>query len=91
MILVKEQPYVNVRRNYMEHIEHRLKVLEQKLTVMQKEVSEVIGELQQAMTALMRSQAMATAVTNSRLEELESKTLNIPIPADNVHIGGKEL
>lgn len=75
----------------MEHMEHRLKVLEQKLMVMQKEVSEVVGELQQAMTALMRSQAMATAVANSRLEELESKTKSMPIPADNTHMGGKEL
>lgn len=56
-----------------DHMEHRVKVMEQKLLVMQKEVSEVIGELQQAMTALMRSQAMATAVANSRLEELEAK------------------
>lgn len=75
----------------MEHMEHRLKVLEQKLMVMQKEVSEVVGELQQAMTALMRSQAMATAVVNSRLEELESKTKSMPIPADTTHMGGKEL
>ena len=52
--------------------EHRLNVLEQKLLVMQKEVSEVIGELQQAMTALMRSQAMASAVADSRLRELEA-------------------
>lgn len=75
----------------MEHLEHRLKVVEQKLMVMQKEVSEVVGELQQAMTALMRSQAMATAVANSRLEELEAKTTSIPIPTDTTHAGGKEL
>lgn len=75
----------------MEHMEHRLKVIEQKLMVMQKEVSEVVGELQQAMTALMRSQAMATAVANSRLEELEAKTTSIPLPADTAHAGGKEL
>lgn len=75
----------------MEHMEHRLKVLEQKLLVMQKEVSEVVGELQQAMTALMRSQAMATAVANSRLEELESKTNNLPTPVDPMYKGGKEL
>lgn len=75
----------------MEHMEHRLKVIEQKLMVMQKEVSEVVGELQQAMTALMRSQAMATAVANSRLEELEAKTNSMPLPADITHAGGKEL
>lgn len=75
----------------MDHIEHRLKVLEQKLMVMQKEVSEVVGELQQAMTALMRSQAMATAVANSRLEELESKTSSMSLPVDTAHTGGKEL
>lgn len=75
----------------MEHMEHRLKVIEQKLMVMQKEVSEVVGELQQAMTALMRSQAMATAVANSRLEELEAKTNSMPLPADTTHAGGKEL
>jgi hypothetical protein len=76
----------------MEHLEHRLKVTEQKLLVMQKEVSEVIGELQQALTALMRSQAMATAVANSRLEELEAKTKNLVIEATDLnHPGGKEL
>lgn len=74
-----------------EHMEHRIKVIEQKLLVMQKEVSEVIGELQQAMTALMRSQAMATAVANSRLEELESKTSSLSTPASLDHTGGKEL
>ena len=52
-------------------MDHRLQVLEQKLLVMQKEVSEVIGELQQAMTALMRAQAVASAVAHSRLSELE--------------------
>lgn len=52
-------------------MDHRLQVLEQKLLVMQKEVSEVIGELQQAMTALMRAQAIASAVADSRLSELE--------------------
>lgn len=72
-------------------MEHRIKVIEQKLLVMQKEVSEVIGELQQAMTALMRSQAMATAVANSRLEELEAKTNSLPASASPDHTGGKEL
>lgn len=71
-----------------EQMEHRLKVLEQKLLVMQKEVSEVIGELQQAMTALMRSQAMATAVANSRLEELEAA---LSPKTEELHSGGKEL
>jgi hypothetical protein len=74
----------------MEATEHRLKVLEQKLLVMQKEVSEVVGELQQAMTALMRSQAMATAVANSRLEELEDKTRQLDVSLTE-HNGGKEL
>ena len=60
--------------------EHRLKVLEQKLLVMQKEVSEVIGELQQAMTALMKAQAMATAVMNSRVTELEALAGTTPKP-----------
>lgn len=72
-----------------DHMEHRIKVIEQKLLVMQKEVSEVIGELQQAMTALMRSQAMATAVANSRLEELEAKVVTTE-PAPRTE-GGKEL
>ena len=68
-------------------IEHRLKVLEQKLTVMQKEVSEVIGEMQQALTGLMRAQAMATAITNSRLTEVET-LLPKSVPAAE---GWKEL
>jgi hypothetical protein len=73
----------------MDHLEHRIKVMEQKLLVMQKEVSEVIGELQQAMTALMRSQAMATAVANSRLEELEGKAQSFTPRSEEE--GGKEL
>lgn len=73
-----------------EQMEHRIKVIEQKLMVMQKEVSEVIGELQQAMTALMRSQAMATAVANSRLEELEDK-INPPSTIQLSRTEGKEL
>jgi hypothetical protein len=88
---VKKQLYANARRYQMsEHMEHRIKVIEQKLVVMQKEVSEVIGELQQAMTALMRSQAMATAVANSRLEELEDKINPLP-PAGPSRTEGKEL
>lgn len=75
-----------------DHLEHRIKVLEQKLLVMQKEVSEVVGELQQAMTALMRSQAMATAVANSRLTDLEAKTADIALPAEpRSSEEGKEL
>jgi hypothetical protein len=75
-----------------DHLEHRLKVLEQKLMVMQKEVSEVVGELQQAMTALMRSQAIATAVTNSRLTDLEAKTRDMPLPTElRSSEEGKEL
>jgi hypothetical protein len=73
-----------------DHMEHRIKVIEQKLLVMQKEVSEVIGELQQAMTALMRSQAMATAVANSRLEELESKVISVTA-SETARSEGKEL
>lgn len=71
-----------------DHMEHRLKVLEQKLLVMQKEVSEVVGELQQAMTALMRSQAIATAVVNSRLTELEQGQAT---PESRTDEQGKEL
>jgi len=74
-----------------DYMDHRLKVLEQKLLVMQKEVSEVVGELQQAMTALMRSQAMATAVTNSRLEELESMTSADKLSERTEEEQGKEL
>lgn len=73
-----------------DHLEHRIKVIEQKLLVMQKEVSEVVGELQQAMTALMRSQAMATAVANSRLTELEEKTLGLT-EQPRKDLEGKEL
>ena len=75
-----------------DHLEHRLKVLEQKLMVMQKEVSAVVGELQQAMTALMRSQAIATAVINSRLTDLEAKTRDMPLPTElRSSEEGKEL
>lgn len=39
--------------------------------MMQKEISEVLGEMQQALTAMMKSQAYASAVANARLEEVE--------------------
>ena len=71
--------------------EHRLKVLEQKLQVMQKEVSEVIGEMQQALTSLMRAQAVATAVTNSRLTEVEKLLLEVPAEPVEPRQGGKEI
>jgi hypothetical protein len=64
--------------------DHRLKVTEQKLLVMQKEVSEVIGEMQQALTSLMRAQAVATAVINSRLTEVEKLLLESPVPSAGV-------
>ena len=72
-----------------EAMNHRLQVLEQKLLVMQKEVSEVIGEMQQALTGLMRAQAMASAVANSRLTELEQ--LLPPRPELREEDAGKEL
>ena len=71
--------------------EHRLKVLEQKLQVMQKEVSEVLGEMQQAITSLMRAQALATAVTNSRLTEVEKLLLEVPAEPVEPTRGGKEI
>jgi oligoribonuclease (3'-5' exoribonuclease) len=71
--------------------EHRLKVLEQKLQVMQKEVSEVLGEMQQAITSLMRAQALATAVTNSRLTEVEKLLLEVPAEPVEPTQGGKEI
>jgi hypothetical protein len=54
--------------------DHRLKVLEQQFQVMQKEVNEVLGEMQQALTALMRAQAMASQVIDARLTEIEKKS-----------------
>ena len=53
---------------------------------MQKEVSEVIGELQQAMTALMKAQAIATAVINSRITELEARVGTTPKPEEGVEL-----
>ena len=55
---------------------------------MQTEVSQVIGEMQQALTALMRAQAMASAVANSRLQELEKL---LPAPPAEPSEEGKEL
>ena len=67
-------------------MDHRLQVLEQKLLVMQREVSEVIGELQQAMTALMKAQAIATAVMNSRVTELEAGAGTTPRTKEGVEL-----
>lgn len=50
---------------------HRLDVLEQKLTVMQREVSEVIGEMHQGLTAMMNSLRMMAQTYNARLAEVE--------------------
>ena len=55
-------------------LEHRIQFLEQKVTVMQKEISEVLGEMQQALTAMVRSQAIAASASHYRLTELEKLT-----------------
>lgn len=77
--------------------DHRLKVLEQQFQVMQKEVNEVLGEMQQALTALVRAQAMASQVIDSRLTEIEKKSgikdsdgKYLPEDSDETHTG-KEI
>ena len=71
--------------------EHRINFLEQKLTVMQKEISEVLGEMQQALTAMMRSQAIAASVADVRLKDLEAKVFPQEEETEIEHSGGKEI
>ncbi len=50
---------------------HRLNVLEQKLTVMQSELSEVLGEMQKTIQALAKMTQVGMRVVNDRLDALE--------------------
>jgi hypothetical protein len=50
----------------------RLKLLEQQVSVMQKEINEVLGEVQFAMEGLVKANKMAMEVIMDRLDKLEN-------------------
>jgi hypothetical protein len=69
---------------------HKLNVLEQKLTVMQQEISQVIGEMQVTMQGLAKMTSAALKLFDERLTALEGpKRINHDIPAPPTE--GKEL
>lgn len=49
----------------------RLDLLEKKLTVMQQEISSVIGEMQSAMQAIMRGNQLTVQAMAARMDEIE--------------------
>lgn len=69
---------------------HRLNVLEQQFKVMQGEVTSVIGEMHQGLSAMMNSLKLMAQTYNARLEELEKllpSNNTVPEKSDE----GKEL
>lgn len=57
-------------------IEHRLDFLEKKVTVMQDEVSTVLGEMQSTIQAIAATYSTALKVAMQRIDELERKVNN---------------
>lgn len=51
---------------------HRMEFLEQQMTVMQREISEVLGELQQTILAITKTNQVFQAVVHERLVALEN-------------------
>ena len=56
-----------------EALEHRIKFLEQKTTVMAQEFSQVLGEMQQTIVSILGMHRMAADVTSARLDVIERK------------------
>jgi uncharacterized coiled-coil protein SlyX len=80
----------------MEAFEHRLKLLEQKLNIMQREISEVLGEMHTAMQMTMRGTEAGLSAISARVDTLEDRTqepvMQYPqIPLVNRDTEGKEL
>lgn len=75
-------------------LEHQLQVLRTEVNTMQKEINEVLGDVQTAMQGMTRMTQMALEVFDSRIRTLENNTNSpqvIPQNADTVHVGGKEI
>lgn len=74
----------------------RITILEQQFTVLSKEITEVLTEVQASLQGFARSTSMALTVIIQRLEELERRTGILPpsvppsIPEPTPE-GGKEL
>lgn len=65
----------------------RVTLLEQKVEVMQREVSQVLGEMQTTIQAIAATYSTALKVMMQRVEELEKK-VTIPVRSEEE---GKEL
>lgn len=78
----------------MEH-SVRIQMLEQQLQVMQREVSEVLGELQKALVATIKTNQVSIAVIDARIAALENANNPNTPTSEGVeatsHEGGKEL
>lgn len=64
----------------MNNAEQRMKLLEDQYIVMQREINEVLGEVQTALTGMQRANTMVFAVMSERLRALE-KLAGIDIDA----------
>lgn len=67
---------------------NRLALLEQKVTVLQREISEVLQEMQVTMQGLTVTYGTALKVMNARLNDLEKQLLPDPIRIDE---SGRDL
>ena len=71
----------------MQGFDHRLKFLEQKTEVMQKEVSEVLAEMSQTIQKIAATYGIAMRTLDDRMSEIE-KHLKIDLNnADKVNEG----
>lgn len=69
----------------------RLKLVEQQVSVMQKEINEVLGEVQVAMQGMSKANKMAFEVLLSRIQELEDRLDKVSTVTDRDSDEGKEL
>jgi uncharacterized coiled-coil protein SlyX len=65
----------------MQHLEHRLKFLEQKTEVMQKEVSEVLSEMSSTIQKIAATYGIAMRTLDDRMSEIERR-LNISLKVE---------
>lgn len=60
--------------------DHRLTVLEQQFKVMQSEINEVMGSMQQAMDLLMKSNVKALQSLQYQIDQLKKEEASIRDP-----------
>lgn len=75
-------------------LEHRLKVLEQTLQIIQKETNEVLGQVQITLQGFSKGTRMALETLAAQAEELDARLQALENPAhtsSRQDDGGKEL